>query len=89
MKLINPLIALPQHKEIAGPLLDLQYKLTTSKVDAILDAEPCLNFVTDESSNIRRQRVQNLCINTASYGAFYIRSETLGAGTLNGEWNAN
>ena len=63
------------------------YRATQKKVTSLLQTN--LNFIADESSNIRRERVQNLCVSVKEYGAFYLESEPLQGETLDGEWNAN
>ncbi len=74
---INPLFRFPTRHEIATTLLDAQYQRTSTAVQALVRSEPFLNFSIDESTNIRRERIQNLCINCPTYGAFYQLSESL------------
>jgi hypothetical protein len=80
---INPLLAFPSRREIATTLLDAQYERTSMAIQTLIRSEPFLNFSLDESTNIRRERIQNLCINCPSYGAFYQLSESLEDRTMN------
>lgn len=88
-RLLNPAVEFPSRKELSTTLLDKQYELTMSKVYKRLDSEPLLNFSIDETSNICRQRIQNVCINTRSYGAFYGFSEDIKDQTMNAEHSAD
>ena len=45
--------------------------------------------MTDESTNIRKQRVQNLCASVPSFGAFYTQSEVLSTQTVSAKWTAD
>ena len=65
------------------------YQDTRAKIAPYISSTERLNIVADESTNIRRQRVQNICVHTRGLGAIYIESEAIQADTLSGEWNAN
>jgi AAA+ ATPase superfamily predicted ATPase len=54
--LINPQLRLPSYSTITNKWLDECYEATKSKVNAILASQTYLNFIIDESSNIRRER---------------------------------
>ena len=60
-----------------------------SKIAPYISSTERLNIIADESTNIRRQRVQNICVHTRELGAIYIESKAIQDDTLNGEWNAD
>ena len=82
-EVINPQIRLPNYQSIVNKWLDECYLATKAKVDMILANERHLNFITDESSNIRRERIINLCVQVPDFGAFYAQSEAIKDETLN------
>jgi Protein of unknown function (DUF 659) len=65
------------------------YQDTRAKIAPYISSTDRLNIIADESTNIRRQRVQNICIHTRELGAVYIDSEAIQGDTLSGEWNAD
>jgi hypothetical protein len=75
--IVNPLLPLPSRQDIATKLLDEQYLQISKEVNTLLTAEPHINFSVDETTNIRHQRILNICTNTTTYGAFYQTSEAI------------
>lgn len=72
---------------MSGPLLDEAYITVKKKVDAQLDVCNHLNFFTDETANIRKERVINLCCHvpstaTSNGGGFHLKAETGVARTM-------
>ena len=63
-------------------LLDEAYEDVKSEVNKILDATYYLNIITDKSTNINKERIINLSINTA-HGTFYFVSQEVGAESMN------
>lgn len=66
------------------------YEKTKKKVVPRIASESFFNFTTDETSNIRKERVQNFCVVIPQKGAYYICSEIVNnAGTsIGGKWTA-
>lgn len=75
--LINPLLPLPTHSDIATKLLDEQYTQISTQVNTLIAEEPHINFSVNESTNIRHQRTLNICTNTTTYGSFYQASKVI------------
>jgi len=73
---LNPLYVPPQWKTIGGPLLDSIYAEIKSKVEVLLDSQPFLNIVTDESSNINSARVCNISLH-GNFGSVHYTSEDI------------
>jgi hypothetical protein len=84
----NPAIKLPHRNEIAKKLLDIQYTRTVAKVNDVLAQEPWLNFCIDETTNIKHQRIQNICVISNHYGGFYQFSENIQDQTMDAERSA-
>ena len=63
-------------------LLDESYEDVKSEVNKILDATYYLNIITDESTNINKERIINLSINIV-HGTFYFVSQEIGAESMN------
>lgn len=77
----------PNRKQMSRPLLDEAYTTVKRKVDAQLDICNYLNFCTDKTTNIRKERVINLCYHippTATFneGRFHLKAETEVARTI-------
>lgn len=71
----------PNRKAIAGPLLEDAYQNVKKKVHDQLDVCAYLNFFTDETANIRKEKLINLCCHapqssTSTGGGFHIKAET-------------
>src|SRR5579859_5673762 len=75
---LNPAYKPPSHKTVTGPLLDIAYSNLKLCVDKAIRAEPWLNVVMDESSNINNVRICNISVHT-SLGSFHWLSEDIGA----------
>ena len=83
---LNPTVRFPTRREISTTLLDTQYDTTSIKVNSYIASEPFLNVSIDETTNICHDRIQNICVNTPSYGAFYQFSESLEGRMLGGKF---
>ncbi len=84
---LDSLYKAPSHGALVGHLLDQCYEKVKDKVDARLRAPRFLNFYTDESNNIRKDRVINFiahapkeCVTERSH--FYIHFESNIARTI-------
>lgn len=85
----------PHHKLVGGKLLDDAYETVKLKVNQQLDACSYLNFFTDETANIKKERVINLCCHvpssaTSRGGGFHLKAmagiaETMTA-AVQAEW---
>src|SRR5579859_5850625 len=75
---LNPAYKPPSHKTVAGPLLYIVYSNLKLRVDKAIRAEPWLNVVMDESSNINNVRTCNISVHTG-LGSFHWLSEDIGA----------
>ncbi|MCJ1346197.1 hypothetical protein MMC31_004412 [Peltigera leucophlebia] len=86
----NPANTPPGRPKLSGELLIACYEKTIQKVIPRITAERYLNFTTDETSNIRKERVQNLCV-VIQEGAYYVCSETFNNPneSMNGRWTAD
>ena len=85
---IHNKIKLPDEKQLSGTLLDTVYGDTAAKVIPLVQNSRHINLVMDESSNIKRQRVMNLCASVPSHGSFYVLSHVLGSHSLSADWTA-
>ena len=85
---IHDKVKLPDRKALATSLLDEVYADTSAKVMPLITAATEVNLVMDESTNIQRNRIMNLCANIPTYGAFYIKSTALGSHSITAEWTA-
>ena len=82
----------PSHSQLAGPLLEWAYGNVKEKVDSILRA-PDLNFFTDETTNVRKERVINFCCHvpktaTSTGGGFHLKADVGIARVMDGEVQA-
>lgn len=87
---INPKYLPPERKALSGHILAECYRVVYSKVEIRLRAPRWLNFYTDESDNIRRERVINFLAHAppgcgTDGGCFYWNSEVNGAKTMDAE----
>lgn len=73
----NPANIPPHRRLISGELLIACYEKTKKKVVPRIASESFLNFTTDETSNVRKERVQNLCVVIPQEGAYYVCSEVV------------
>ena len=73
----NPANIPPKRQILSGELLIACYKKTIQKAIPWITAERYLNFTTDVTSKIRKERVQNLCVGNQEEWAYYMCSETI------------
>lgn len=87
----NPANMPPTRRALSGELLIACYEKTIKKIIPCIAAERYLNFTTDETSNIRKERVQNLCVVIENQGAYYLCSDTINNPneSMNGRWTAD
>ncbi len=87
----NPAKISPGRHTPSGELLIVCYEKTIQKVIPRITAERYLNLTTDETSNIRKERIQNLCTVIQEERACYICSETINNSneSMNGRWTAD
>ncbi len=81
------------HDALVGHLLDQCYEEVKDEVNARLRAPRFLNFYTDESNNIRKDRLINFLVHLPKGcgiegGCFYIHSESNGARTMDAKTQA-
>ncbi len=81
------------YNALVGHLLDQCYEKVKDKVDARLRTPRFLNFYTDESNKICKDRVINSLAHAPKRygierGCFYIYSESNGARTMDGKTQA-
>ena len=91
---INPKYVAPHHTALSDHILNKCYGAIYNKMEKRLQATRWLNFYTDESDNIRKQRVINFLAHVppgcdTDGGCFYINSETNGFRTMNTEAQLN
>jgi len=77
-----PAYKLPSRHAIAGPLLDTVYMQVKTEVDSYLSSTRFLNVITDESTNINKNRISNISVHTDFGSLFYI-SEDIGTLQMN------
>ncbi|KAL2825332.1 hypothetical protein BDW59DRAFT_146427 [Aspergillus cavernicola] len=65
---LEPAFRPPDRRAFGNKILDLCYSETKSQVEEILGRTRTINLIVDESSNISRDRIMNLCVNTSSAG---------------------
>lgn len=88
-KTLHPGYKSPTRKHIAGKLLDEAYKTVKSQIMQRLDACKYLNFFTDETANIRKERVINFYYHvpvseTSQGGGFYLKTVARLANKMDG-----
>jgi hypothetical protein len=74
---LHPAYRLPNRKAIAGRLLDQIYEETQIQVNRFLKENDLYNIITDESTNVSNNRIQNISVHTSA-GSFYWKSEDIG-----------
>lgn len=86
----NPANIPLQSRALSGDLLVASYEKTIKKVAPRIATERCLKFTTDETSIIRKERVQNPCVIIPDEEAYYLCSETVNNPSIsrNGRWTA-
>jgi len=89
LKRFYPTVKLPTGNQISRTFLPRLYKRLQKQVCKHVNDATLLNLIADESNNIRRQRVQNLCVNIPGHGAFYWDSEIVNGDTCDGDWHAD
>src|SRR5439155_4187207 len=70
-----PAYKLPSRHAIAGPLLDTVYMQVKTEVDSYLSSTRFLNVITDESTNINKNRISNISVHTDFGSLFYISED--------------
>ena len=73
----------PTQTRISGELLDQQYTVVQTQVEALLQSQDKLNFVLDESPNISSRRIVNISVVIPGYGSIYLANEDIGYQDLN------
>jgi hypothetical protein len=68
----------PSRERLAGDLLDEDYERLRAEINVVLKGEVRINLTADESTAGNSDRVANVAVNTASAGAFHLRTESLG-----------
>ena len=74
---LNPAYKPPSRKQIASPLLEEAHFQLKESIDKAIRALDLLNIVTDESSNINKDRIANISVHT-DFGSIHWLSECLG-----------
>jgi Protein of unknown function (DUF 659) len=74
---LNPAYKPPLRKQIASPLLDATHSRLKETIDRAIQSLDLLNIVTDESSNINKERIANIWVHT-DFGSIHWLSECLG-----------
>ena len=89
---LNPSYTPPHRKAIAGHLLDKVYDKIKYQVQVLIDSQPFINIITDESSNINDARVSNISL-LGEFGSVHYTSEDIGDLRMNakgcGTWIRN
>ncbi len=87
----NPANIPSRRRKLSGELLIACYGKAIQKVIPRITAERYLNFTTDKTSNIRKERVQNLCLVIQEERAYYMCSETINNPnkSMNGRWTTD
>lgn len=67
----------PHRRLISDELLIAYYEKIKKKVVPQIASESFLNFTTDKTSNIHKERIQNLCVVIPQEGAYYVCSEVV------------
>jgi Protein of unknown function (DUF 659)/hAT family C-terminal dimerisation region len=88
-QLINPHIKMPSNTMITKRYLEQCYQEVRADVNGIIQGQEMLNFIADETSNIRRERVLNICTHAPPFGAFYEQSDGLGTQRLDSKFIAD
>jgi hypothetical protein len=80
---LNPAYIAAHRNTFAGPLLDQTYAKTKQEVEAKLKGK-VLNIVTDESTDVTRNRIVSMSVNSARLTFFY-NAEDVGAQRMDTE----
>src|SRR5439155_6012647 len=72
---LHPAYKAPSRKTLSGPLLDKVYKMTKTRTNEMISGMGTLNIVTDESSNIRNNRIYNISLHTPSGRIHYVSKD--------------
>lgn len=78
----------PVRDRMSETLLDEAYMDTKDKVETILKESPLLNVISDESDNVKGERILNMTVLTKDHHAFYAFSESAGDKRLDAAENA-
>jgi hypothetical protein len=73
---LSPSYKSPNRKLLADKLLNETYDIVKFKVDQVLKSCNYLSFYTDETVNIRRERVINLCCHVLNEEDFHLKAST-------------
>jgi hypothetical protein len=84
--IINPSIRLPRRKQLASKYLDDVYNDVSAHVKALINRQNLINFISNKSTNIRKERVLNLCCYCHKLGAFYLKYKTIGKGSMDAQY---
>jgi hypothetical protein len=83
---LEPAFEMPSNRPFVA-MLDLCYEETKAEVFDVLWRSHFLDVSLDESSNIKRDRIINICI-LINFGLFCLRYELVGVGTSSAEYIA-
>jgi len=72
---LHPAYKAPSRKTLSGPLLDKVYEMTKMRTNDMISGMQILNIVTDESSNIRNNRICNISLHTPTGHIHYISED--------------
>lgn len=78
----------PGRDRMSETLLDEEYMDTKDKVGTILKESPLLNVISDESDNLKGERILNMTVLTKDHHAFDAFSESAGDKRLDAAENA-
>lgn len=81
----------PTRHALNSELLIACYEKTVKKITPCIAAKRYLNFSTDKTSNIHKERVQNLCIIIEDQESYYLCSDTINNPneSMDGRWTAD
>jgi hypothetical protein len=88
-QLLDPSYTPPSAKLLGTRLLEEAYMREREEVGRRIASAKYLNFTTDESDSVRRDRIANLSANLLHDGAFHLRSLCTGSTTHSAENLAN
>ena len=72
----------PSSKSLADERLVEQYNASRHTVLKLFKQEEMIGFCADESNNIKRERIANICVTSRSHGAFYLKSINIKTATI-------
>ena len=70
----HPDMQFPSSRSLSDSRLIEQYNATRNTVMKLFQQEEMIGFCADESNNIKRERIANICVTSRSHGAFYLKS---------------